>query len=120
MAENHRLPFLIAFSNVLVFAVISIFQLISKTPIYYVVPQDIVGYDYRDFYYASTYISHGESPYSVSRYVTPPLPALANMVFLPLGFEVAKILFISLIPLCVLLSYLVVYLALRDPGSNDG
>ena len=83
MPEHHRLPFLIAFSNILVFAVINVFQVILRTPIYYVVPQDIIGYDYRDFYYASASIANGESPYVVSRYVTPPLPALANMVFLP-------------------------------------
>lgn len=120
MTESSRLPFLIAFSNVLVFAVISISQLITKSPVYYVVPQEITGYDYRDFYYASTYISNGESPYSVSRYVTPPLPALINMIFLPLGFEGARNIFISLIPLLILISYLVVYLALRNPVPTDG
>ena len=119
MSETHRLPFLIAFSNLIVFAVISIFQVISKTPTYYVVPQDIVGYDYRDFYYASAYISNGESPYSVSRYVTPPLPALANMVFVPLGFEGARNVFISLIPLLIFVSYLLIYRALSDQTPNN-
>src|SRR5688572_4124011 len=120
MPENHRLPFLVAFSNVLVFAVINIFQLASRTPIYYVVPREIAGYDYRDFYYASTYIARGESPYAISRYVTPPLPAVANRAFLPLGFEAARNLFLFFIPLTVLFSYLAVYLSLGDSGANDG
>lgn len=120
MPENHRLPFLIAFSNVLVFAVISAFQVISRTPIYYVVPQDIIGYDYRDYYHASVYIAHGKSPYSVSRYVTPPLPALANIILIPLGFEIARDIFIALIPLLIFFSYLIIYSALKDPDANDG
>jgi hypothetical protein len=119
MADNHRLPFLIAFSNVLVFLVISLVQVASRAPIYYVVPQDIVGYDYRDFYYASVSIANGESPYSVSRYVTPPLPALANMLLLPFGFEFARNIFILLIPLFVFGSYLVIYLGLQGSNSDD-
>ena len=116
--EQHRLPFLIAFSNIIVFAVIGIFQVISSTPVYYVTPQDIVGYDYRDFYQASSYIARGESPYSVSRYVTPPLPALLNVMFVPLGFEAARTLFISLIPLFIFISYFLIYGAIRDSNSK--
>jgi len=37
------------------------------------------GLDYRDFYDASQAVVAGASPYEVARYVTPPLPALANV-----------------------------------------
>ena len=37
------------------------------------------GLDYRDFYDASQALAAGKSPYEVARYVTPPLPALANV-----------------------------------------
>jgi hypothetical protein len=45
------------------------------------------GYDYSEFYAASRAILSGHSPYGVPRYVTPPLPALANapLALLPFG-----------------------------------
>ncbi len=104
----------IALSNVIVFATINGFQLATHQPISYVNKWIMYGADYQDFYQASIRILNGESPYLVSRYVTPPLFALVNVPLSMPGFKTAWFVFSSLIPLTILFSYLLIYRALKD------
>ena len=65
------------------------------------------GLDYHDFFTASERIVKGLSPYNSAnnRYVTTPVPAIANLVFVGLGFDGASTLFYILIPLSLLIGY---------------
>lgn len=109
----------IALSNVIVFAVINGFQLATQEPIYYVNKWIMHGGDYQDFYQASAHILNAQSPYLVSRYVTPPLFALANAPLAMLGFKTAWFIFSSLIPFTILFSYLLIYRALKESDVQD-
>ena len=119
MSRTHQVPFLVGISNVVVFAVIHVFQLILKIPVQYIPPQNPPGYDYQDFYYASLFLLRGRSPYEVSRFVTPPLPSVLNLALTPLQFESARNVFIFLTVLAVLLSYVISYFAFNDPRASD-
>jgi hypothetical protein len=118
MPQRNKLPVLTVISNGVVFAVINVFQLVFNTPIQYIYRKTF-GYDYGDFYYASLSVFRGQSPYSVVRYVTPPLPAILNMVFVPLGFEKARNIFTLLVSLAIFVSYVLIYRAFQDTSTND-
>ncbi|MFT3892363.1 MAG: glycosyltransferase family 87 protein [Anaerolineales bacterium] len=75
------------------------------------------GTDYRDFYDASVHVLAGESPYLTERYVTPPLFSVVNAPLAMLGFERARFIFLSLIPLTILVSYVLIYRSLKPPGA---
>ena len=120
MTKRFTPTFFIASLNVVVFAVINGIQLVTQIPLRYVNKWIMPGVDYRDFYQASLQILRGGSPYAVDRYVTPPLFALANIPFALLGFEAARALFMLLIPLTVLVSYLLIYLAVKETQLEEG
>lgn len=89
------------------FGVISIGHILSNKPLLFLNYKELYGLDYADFFKASENIINGKSPYDVStnRYVTTPIPAIANTVFVPLGFDNARILFYFLIPLSLAFGY---------------
>lgn len=89
------------------FGVISIGHILSNKPLLFLNYKESYGLDYADFFKASENIINGKSPYDVStnRYVTTPIPAIANTVFVPLGFDNARILFYFLIPLSLAFGY---------------
>lgn len=89
------------------FGIISIGHVISNKPLLFLNYVHSYGLDYADFFKASEKIIGGQSPYDIStnRYVTTPIPAIANIVFVPLGFDNARILFYFLIPLSLAFGY---------------
>ena len=89
------------------FGIISIGHVLSNKPLLFLNYKESYGLDYADFFKASENIINGQSPYDVStnRYVTTPIPAIANTVFVPLGFDNARILFYFLIPLSLAFGY---------------
>jgi uncharacterized membrane protein len=109
----------IASLNVIVFAVINGFQLITQIPIHYVNKWIMPGVDYQDFYQASLQTLNGRSPYLVERFVTPPLFALANIPLALFSFEVARALFMFLIPCMVLFSYLLIARGLKASALEE-
>ena len=109
----------IALLNVISFAVLIGFHLATQTPIYFISKWIMPGIDYRDFYQASAHVLNGDSPYLVARYVTPPLFAFANAPLLLLGFEVAHLVFISIIPFTILYSFLIIHRALGNSNEQD-
>lgn len=62
------------------------------------------GLDYHDFHQASQRILDGQSPYAVSRYVTPPIAAYLNLPLALLPFHRAVVVVAVAIPIVVLLS----------------
>jgi hypothetical protein len=60
-------------------------QMLAQKDLYFV-NKHRLGMDYGEFYKASLQVRAGNSPYRVRRYVTPPLPAYANVpaTYLPL------------------------------------
>ena len=119
MTQRYLPTVFIALFNVIVLAVINGFQLITQTPIYYINKFVMLGVDYQDFYQASLQILSGKNPYLIARYVTPPWFAVANIPFTLLSFNAARALFIGLIPVMVLSSYLLVSRMLKDSEQND-
>ena len=109
----------VALLNIIVLAVINGFQLITQIPIFYINKWIMPGVDYQDFYQASLQILRGGNPYQIARYVTPPWFAVANIPFALLGFEVARAVFMSLIPVMVLVSYLLISRRLNDSPSEQ-
>jgi len=91
------------------FGIISIGHNLSNKPLLYL-DYKSYGLDYADFFKASERIISGQSPYDIStnRYVTTPIPAIVNLVFTPLGFDNARILFYFLIPISLAIGYMLV------------
>ena len=89
------------------FGIISIGHILTNKPLLFSNYINSYGLDYADFFSASEKIVSGQSPYGISnnRYVTTPIPAIANIVFLPLGFGNARILFYFLIPFSLAVGY---------------
>lgn len=69
-----------------------------------------LGQDFLIFYQAAEQVAAGESPYTVSPYVTPPLPAQLFVAFTRLPVEQATQWFIAATPLLLLIA---VYLTAR-------
>ena len=69
----------------------------------FVIPH-FFGLDYYDFWQASRCLLDGQSPYAVERYVTPPLPALANLPLALLPLDRAILAVAVANPVVVLLS----------------
>lgn len=88
------------------FGIISIGHVLSNKPLLFL-DYKTYGLDYIDFFKASERIIGGQSPYGIStnRYVTTPIPAIANIVFVPLGFDNTRILFYFLIPISLAMGY---------------
>lgn len=88
------------------FGIISIGHILANKPLLFL-DYKSYGLDYTDFFKASVRIVGGQSPYDIStnRYVTTPIPAIANIVFVPLGFDNARILFYFLIPLSLAIGF---------------
>lgn len=107
---------IIALFMVFSLAAINIGYLISGGSVTFVERTDYIGLDYRDFYLASEKLLAGESPYTIFRYVTSPLPAILNTVLVPFGFDTARIIFSILIAFSMLLSYWIVW---RLVGLNE-
>lgn len=101
---------IIAIFIVTSFGVISIGHILSNKPILFLNYERSYGLDYWDFFRASEKIIDGKSPYDLSsvdnnRYVTTPIPAIVNIVLVPLGFDNARKLLYFLIPLSLALGY---------------
>jgi len=109
----------IALLNIFMLAVINGLQLMTQTPLRFVNKFRMPGTDYQDFYGASIHALAGESPYLTERYVTPPLFSVVNVPLAILEFGTARVIFISLIPLTILLSYFLIYRSLKIPGTRD-
>ncbi len=94
---------------VISFGIISIGHILSNKALLYL-DYKSYGLDYIDFFNASERIINGESPYNsaTNRYVTTPIPAIVNIVFVPLGFDNARILFYFLIPISLAIGYMLV------------
>jgi hypothetical protein len=100
------------------FGLISIVHVIANRPILFVYYWlDLFGYDFRIFFMAAENILHGLSPYAVAwnynRYVYTPIPALATIVLVPLGFDTGRVLLYFLIPAALVVGYLAVSSAFR-------
>jgi len=80
-------------------------QLLRQRDLYFI-NKFILGLDYRDFYQASTAVARGDTPYSVARYVTPPLPAILNLPFLAIPFEQARFIISGLVLVAVCVGYI--------------
>ena len=109
----------IALFNVISFAVLIGVHLATQTPIHFINKWIMPGVDYQDFHRASAHVINGESPYRVERYVTPPLFAFANLPLSLLGFDVARLVFISIIPFTILYSFLIVHRVLKDADAQN-
>lgn len=104
---------IIALSIVVFFGIISLGYTLTSQPLVFLEykdPDGMVWSDYIDFFRASENIIAGKSPYDIpfDRYVTTPIPAIANALFVPLGFEAARALFYLLIPLSLAAGYLLI------------
>lgn len=119
MAKRVSPSLVIAFSNLIVFAVLNGFQLVTQIPISYINKWIMPGVDYRDFYQGSLQIFNGGSPYLVERYVTPPLFAVVNIPLALQGFGTARALFLFLIPFSVLASCLLIFRMFSDVSEQE-
>ena len=114
MMSKASLPaIIIALSIIGFFGVLSLGYLLSSQPMVFLEyknPDGMVWSDYIDFFRASENIIAGKSPYEIpfDRYVTTPIPAIANVLFVPLGFDTARALFYLLIPLSLVAGYLLI------------
>ncbi len=93
------------------FGLISILHVLFNKPIYFLYYWlNLHGYDFEIFFMAAQNILHGLSPYAVAwnynRYVYPPIPALATILLVPLGFDTARLLLYVLIPVGVAAGFL--------------
>ena len=79
-------------------------QIVVHTELYFL-NKWLLGLDYKDFYDASRHILAGQDPYTLRRYVTPPIPALLNIPLVSFPFEQARLVVMLLALLFVLLSY---------------
>jgi len=86
--------------------VIILGYVITNKPLLLVNFVEMPGLDYIDYFRASTNILDRQSPYQIlnARYVTTPIPALLNTIFVPFGFELARNMMFVLIPLSVVLA----------------
>lgn len=89
------------------FGVLSIGHVLTNKPLNYLDYGKSFGLDYIDFFRASENILHKLSPYDISdnRYVTTPIPALFNIVFVPLGFNVSRFLIYGLIAISLAIGF---------------
>ena len=105
---NHIPAIYIALIVILSMVTINIGYLLARENMTFVRHWDVLGIDYRDFFQASESLLNGDSPYSVERYVTTPLPAILNTVLVTLGFEKARNLIILVVFLSMLFSYWII------------
>lgn len=78
------------------------------------------GHDYDGFYAASLLVREGRTPYSLYRYVTPPVPAILNIPLTYLPFGTANLLVAVLIFLSVLASLFLCRHIFRPPNGENG
>lgn len=85
------------------FGIIAIGHLVFDKRLVFLNRMEVSGSDYRDFFRASANIVDGVSPYDTpdKRYVTTPIPAILNTVFIPIGLKKATTLFLVLVPLSI-------------------
>lgn len=97
----------VATAIVVWFGVIALGHLALNKPLIFVTPLELPGRDYLDFFRASSYIVSGGSPYDApdEHYITTPVPAIFNIILLPFGFKVARLLLLILIPLSIAFSF---------------
>ncbi len=100
--------YLVAIFLVLGMGVIILISLLAQQDLYFVYKVSL-GLDYHAFYEASVQIREGESPYLVTRYVTPPIPAVINVPFTFISFEVVRVIVSILTFFSVLLSLFLVH-----------
>src|SRR5689334_9480478 len=78
------------------FGIISLGYNVSGQPLAFLEYRDRDGVawsDYLDFFRASENIINGKSPYDIAgnRYVTTPIPAVLNILFVPLGLDLVRV-----------------------------
>ena len=114
MKKTTALPAIIVTALLITsFGVVCFLHVLSNKPIQFVdYWLNAFGVDYQVFFRASENIIHGQSPYAVAlesnRYVYTPIPALANIILVPLGFDTARVSLYVLIPLALALGYLLI------------
>ncbi|MCD4753706.1 MAG: DUF2029 domain-containing protein [Anaerolineaceae bacterium] len=108
---------LIAMILVTSFGVITISYVLSKKPLVFLNYLPISGWDYKDFFVASERILTGLSPYNfeTNRYVTTPIPAIFNIPFVLLGFDLAKIVLFIFIPCSIISAYFIIVSTYKFP-----
>ncbi|HSM71992.1 MAG TPA: glycosyltransferase family 87 protein [Anaerolineales bacterium] len=119
MFKRYTPTLFVALVNFTVFVAINGFQLITQTPLFYINKWIMTGVDYHDFYQASVRIISGGNPYEVGRFVTPPLFAFVNLPLAIPKFDIARFIFVALIPITVLISYLVIHRAVNEQGEKQ-
>lgn len=99
---------------------ILLFQLLKQQDLYFI-NKAFLGCDYINFYQASLLVREGESPYTIARYVTPPIPAIINIPFTYTSFSIACIIVSFLSFLSLVLSLFLVHRIFNVPNwKNDG
>ena len=118
--KNLHPAVLIALLVSISFAMLALGHVITNKPLLFLDYRDGYGFDYLDFFQASENIIHNLSPYAVSnhRYITTPIPAIFNMVFVPLGFNGARIVLYGLIPLSLALGFFFFSSLYNFPQTN--
>jgi hypothetical protein len=98
-----KIPFpaiVIAIILISSFGILSLGHVLSNRSLVFLGYGNTYGLDYKPFFSASENIIHNFSPYVNNyRYVTTPIPAIFNIIFVPLGFNLARVVFYVLIPL---------------------
>ncbi len=123
MKRSNALPaIIVAALLITAFGLISLLHVISNKPILFVdYWLNAFGIDFEIFYKAAQNIVAGRSPYAIAmdynRYVYTPIPALAYVAFVPLGFEAGRVLLYVLIPLSLAAGYLTISSAFSLPST---
>ena len=100
-------------------AAVQVWAVASGKGVVYV-SRNAFGSDYQAFYDATQKLRAGESPYQLPRYVTPPLPAMANYPLALLPFGQAAWVVAALTIAAMLASYGLSTAALFRLGTADG
>ncbi len=107
LRQNAFPAILISMILIISFGILSLGHAIMNKPLVFLNYMNAYGLDYKDFFSASENIVRGQSPYDLPnhRYVTTPIPAIMNIILVPLGFDNARIMLYALIPLSLAFGY---------------
>jgi hypothetical protein len=108
LKEEDPIRLLVAAVMLLCMGGILLAQLLAQKDLYFI-NKIYLGLDYNDIYSASACIASGSSPYDITRYVTPPIPALFGVPLTLLPFEEARVFFVLLTGVCMLLALYVAH-----------
>lgn len=102
-----------------VYLVLAYVSLAMQQPIE-LVDRYFLGYDFNDFFLASAAWLAGENPYSVGRFVTPPLSLLPGIALQPLGFELARGVYLAINAALIAVSLALLWRRFRPAESGLG